>query len=142
MLYQLGGLQFRTTGLGPHEVTRSTAADYAEKVVIGGLKPAEAVGPGDDEITLTCCLPSPEFGGLNEIAILDQMRVAQSPQILVRGDGYGFGWRRITKMQEKHRYLDHDGIGRVIDFELVLKKSPRPSAAGMLSILYTLLGGP
>lgn len=141
MLYQLGGLQFRSTGLGPHEVARDTAADYAEKDVVGGLKPAEFVGEGDDEIVLTCCLPSQEFGGLSEIALLDQMRISGTSHIFVRGDGYSLGWRRITKIREKHRYLDGDGIGRVIDLDLTLKKSVRPSAAGMLSFLYTLLGG-
>src|SRR4051812_41570053 len=108
MLYQLGALLFRTTGLGPHEVTREASADYDEQDVIGRLKPPETVGDGEDGITLPCCLPSPEFGGLNEIALLDQIRVAQVPRILVRGDGYGLGWRRITKMREKHRKLDQD----------------------------------
>lgn len=141
MLFQLGGLQFSTTGLGPHEVTHDAAADYAEKDVIGVLKPAEFVGEGDDEVQLTCCLPSPEFGGLNEIAILDQMRAGGQPQILVRGDGYSLGWRRITKMREKHRKLDQDGIGKVIEFDLTLKKSQAPAASGLLSFLFSLLGG-
>lgn len=142
MLAQLGLLQFETTGLGPHESKRTTQADYAEKDVIGALKPAEFMGEGDDEITLTCCLPGPEMvdRGLGAIALLDQMRVSGVPYILVRGDGTSLGWRRITKCEEKHRRPDLSGVGRVIDYELSLKKTARPSAMARLSFLYTLLG--
>ena len=141
MLAQLGLLQFETDGLGPHEIRRTASADYAEKDVIGSLKPAEFVGEGDDEITLTCRLPGPEMvdAGLQAMTQLDQMRLSGTPYILVRGDGTSLGWRRITKCDEKHRLPDADMIGRVIEYELTLKKTPRPAASAVLAFLYSLL---
>lgn len=141
MLAQLGLLQFETTGLGPHEWRHATAADYAEKDVVGALKPAEFVGPGDDEITLACCLPGPEMvdRGLGSVALLDRMRLSGAPYILVRGDGTSLGWRRITKCEVKHRRPDGDMIGRVVDFEMTLKLTPRPGPAAALAFLYSLL---
>lgn len=139
MLYQLGGLQFRTTGLGPHEVKRSTEADYAEKDVVGAMRPAEFVGEGHDEICFRCCLPSQEFGGLTEIALLDMMRSSGQHFILVRGDGWGMGWRRIVKCEQTDRYLDGDGLPNVIEYEISMRRGPAPSFFSVLRFLYTLL---
>jgi hypothetical protein len=49
MLYQVGPLQFTALGMNTHKTNRTTTANFAEKDVIGVLKPAEffdGVTPG------------------------------------------------------------------------------------------------
>ena len=142
MLYQIGTVQFTLDGLQPHEIEREAGADFAEKDVIGALKPAEPVGEGDDVIKLTCLLYTgfqQQRAGLYTLNALDEMRLAQVPQIMVRGDGTSLGWRRITNISEKGRKLDISGRPKVIAYEITLKKTPMPGVGARLAFLYNLL---
>jgi phage protein U len=59
--------------------------------------------------------------------------------MLMRGDGAVFGWYVIEKMTDKHSYLDVAGVGRMIEFEIELVKSPNAaSVASMISTLASL----
>lgn len=142
MLYQIGSVQITAGGLNAHEVGREAAADFAEKDVIGALRPAEPVGEGADVLKLTCkvfTLNQPS--ALAAIDTLDQMRLAQAPVICVRGDGYNYGWRLITQLSEKHHKLDISGVGKIIEYEITLKKTPRPTTGTIVSQLYAIAGG-
>lgn len=141
MLYQLGGVQFSVHPLNTHEVDRQAGADFAAKDVIGALRPREAVGEGDNTITLRGRLFPQKFGGLNAVAALDAMRIAQMPHILVRGDGRSLGWWLIDKIGEKSSYLDRRGVGRVVEIDLTLiKAGGAPSAGSYVSIVSRLFG--
>ena len=141
MLFQVGPLQFRLGGLAPHEVERRAAADFAEKDVVGALRPAEFVGEGEDVLKFTCKLYTLEQPtGLDAIDTLDAMRLTGTPQMVIRGDGRSMGWRRLTDYTEKHRITALSGIGKVIEYEVSLKLTPAPSANAMLSALVTLIG--
>ena len=139
MLYQLGALTIDTAPFEAHEVSRKASADFAAKDVMGALRPQEAMGEGDDVVEFTGTLFPLHFGGLNELGILDQMRAAQDPQILVRGDGVNLGWRVITDISEKHEYLDQSGVGKQIGYTISAKRCPGPSAGGYIATLYRLL---
>lgn len=142
MLYQIGSVQITHNGLNAYEVSRQASADFAEKDVIGVLKPAEPVGEGDDVLKLTCkvfTMNSP--GALAAIDALDQMRLAQEAVICVRGDGYNYGWRRIVDVAEKHRKLDLAGVGKVVEYEITLKKHPKPSPQAIVQQLYSIAVG-
>jgi phage protein U len=108
---------------------------------VGALRPQEPTGEGDDTMRLSCkVFTQANDGALDDMDTLDQMRLEQSPVICVRGDGYNFGWRIITLLEETGRKLDLSGVAKVIEFEITLKKVPRPSNASMLSLFSSLLG--
>lgn len=139
MLYQIGSVQITHSGLNAHEVSRQAGSDFAEKDVIGMLKPAEAVGEGDDVLKITCkVFMQNAIGASTAMDQLDQMRLAQQPVICVRGDGYNYGWRRITNIEEKHRKLDLSGVGKVIEFEVTLKKHAKPDAGSIVQQLFSV----
>lgn len=141
MLYQLGALTFRVVSPNIHETELEAAADYAAKDVIGRLRPLEAVGEGESVFTLRGRLYPRKWGGLRSFDVLDDMRVEQEPQILVRGDGQNLGWWVVERYREKHTYLSRTGVGRLIEYEIILKKSPRPmSALGYFRTVMRLIG--
>lgn len=140
MLYQLGVLQFATQPVTIKEYERDAEADFAWKDVVGALRPAEPTGEGSDEMTIRGVLHPHRFDGLGELAVLDEMRRSQEPQILVRGDGTSLGWRVLTRLREHGTFLDVEGIGRCIEVDVSLKKVPSPSRASMISFLTTLVG--
>lgn len=139
MLYQLGPLQFAKTPVGVKEYAREAEADFAWKDIAGGLRPAEAVGLGNDEITLRCAMFPHRFGGLTELQVLYSMLEAQQEQILVRGDGFSLGWRVLTKISELGTVINFEGIGRCIEVQLGLKRVPSPSAGQSATYLTTIL---
>lgn len=139
MLFQLGSLTFRVVSPNLHQTERRAEADFAEKDVIGALRPLEAVGEGDNRFTLRGRLFPRRFGGLGAIDLLDSMRVAQEPHILVRGDGRNFGWWVIREIRETSDYLDRGGVGRVIEYEVELQKAPvGASATAYATTLFRL----
>jgi phage protein U len=139
VLYQLGPLTIDTKHFEAHEVSRSAEADFASKDVIGALRPMESMGEGSDEITITGTLFPLRFGGLDELGVLDQMRASGDSQILARGDGVNLEWRKVTKVTEKHTFLDSGGVGRVIGYEITAKKCPKPNASDSRGTLLSIL---
>jgi phage protein U len=140
MLFQLGTLTVEVLPFNVHEVTLDAGADFAAKDVIGALKPREFTGEGDSTLKLTGRVFPERFGGLDELGLLEQMRLSGEPQILVRGDGMNRGWWLVTKYSLKETYLDATGVGRVIDVDIELTKAPGAGApAGLLTTLYRLL---
>ncbi|MBB4042000.1 hypothetical protein GGR34_003685 [Microvirga flocculans] len=141
MLYQVGALTFRVTAPNIHEVELEASADYAAKDVIGSLRPLEFVGEGESVLTLRGRLFPRKWGGLTSLDVLEQMRLSGEPHIVVRGDGRNMGWWVVERYREKHSYLGVSGVGRQIEFDIVLKKSPRPATPlGYVMTLMRLIG--
>jgi len=141
MLYQVGALTFRVTAPNIHEVEKEAAADFAEKDVMGTLRPLEAMGEGPSTFTLRGRLYPRRWGGLSSLDLLEQMRLAQDSHIVIRGDGVNLGWWVIDRYREKHNQIGRTGIGSTIDYEVVLKKSPKPpTALGYVVTLMRLIG--
>jgi phage protein U len=141
MLYQLGALTFRVSAPNLHEFEREAVADYAPKDVVGTLRPLEHMGEGDSIITLRGRLFPRRWGGLSSLALLEQMRLSGEPQILVRGDGVNEGWWVVERYREHHTHLGGDGVGRIIEYEIQLKKSPHAATAlGYFSMIMRLIG--
>lgn len=140
MLYQVGSVQFTAIlGLNTHEYERRAGGDYAAKDVIGALRPQEPVGEGDDVLRLLCKVYAQAAGrAYADMDALDQMRMAQQTVICVRGDGYNLGWRVITELNERGRKLDGGGRGKIIEFDIALRKVPPPSSSGLLTMLYSI----
>lgn len=140
-LFQLGAIQFQVIPVNIQAVERETGGDYAAKDVVGARRPQEYMGPSDDTVTLSGCVFPQKFGGLSGITALQAMAEAGVPQMLVRGDGSVFGWYILKRVSETNGYLDALGVGRFIEFEVELVRSPLgPSVAGMLSMLTSIFG--
>lgn len=128
--------------MNAHEASLTGTADYAAKDVLGTAKPREAVGEGDEEFKIAGRLFPQKFprSGLEELSALHEMRRSQVPQIFVRGDGLNMGWWLITHVSEKHTYLDRTGVGKFIEFDLTMVRSPSPPSIGAyLSTIFRLL---
>ena len=50
------------------------------------------------------------------------------------------GWFVIDKVSSRSEYLRHDGVPRVLSFDLSLKRSDAPSAGSYFSIISGLFG--
>lgn len=110
-----GRVVFEVAPFNVHEVERTTRTDFAETGVLGAPPPLKYVGEGPEELTLRGRLFPQQLGGLGELATLHHAATAGHGQVRHRGDP---------------RSLEApggDGVGRVIDFEILLKRSLKPS---------------
>lgn len=141
VLFQLGGVQFRVVGISLSETEFEFGADYAAKDVVGAMRPREYMGPADAKITMRGTLFPHKFGGLGDVQGLIAMAALGMPQMVVRGDGMVFGWFVIESVTDTHGFLDIQGLGRFVEYEVSLVSSPMgPSVSGMMSTLTSLFG--
>ncbi|WP_036291596.1 phage tail protein [Methylosinus sp. PW1] len=139
MLYQLGTVQFDVAPVNVAEMEREVGADFAAKDIVGGPRPREFVGEADEPLRLSGTLYPGKFGGLGGLSTLETMARSGQPQMLVRGDGTVFGWYFLERLRQKQGYLNNQGIGREITFEISLMKSPKAaSSQAMLGTLMSL----
>ena len=71
----------------------------------------------------------PSAGGLYHLDVLDNMRRLGQAHILIRGDGWHFGWYIIESLNRGHSLLANDGIGQMIEFEASFQRVPVPNDA-------------
>jgi phage protein U len=129
MLAQLGPVIFEIQPLNLTEISRETSASFVEKPVMGRRPPLEFVGDSTETIKLTVKLFPERFGGLSFVRDLDAMRMSGIAQYFMRGDGTPQGWFVIESVSEKATYLGGNGVGKVYDVDLTLKRSDPPSAS-------------
>jgi uncharacterized protein len=70
---------------------------------------------------------APSSGGLTHLDVLDNMRRLGQAHILIRGDGWHFGWYIIETLQRGHSLIANDGIGQMIDFQASFQRVPIPN---------------
>ena len=139
-LYQLGAIQFWTTPMEVHEVTREEASDYAAKDVLQSAKPREWVGEGDTTLRMVGTMFPTRIGGGPEYAALEALRMQHEPQLLMRGDGVKMGYYFLVTMRDRDTHINAQGIGRVKEYEFHLVRSPYgPDAVALPAALYGLL---
>lgn len=124
---------FNVTG---YSQTRETA--YVAKPVLGGREPMEYVGEGSATIDVSGKLFPEKFGGLSSLEVLNLARASGTPQWLMRGDGGMMGWVVIESVKERSSFLDADGVGRVIEVDISLRRVGIPLAAAFFSALSGL----
>jgi phage protein U len=66
-------------------------------------------------------------GGLYHLDVLDNMRRLGQAHILMRGDGWHYGWFIIETLSRGHTFLAQDGIGQQIEFEALFQRVPIPN---------------
>ncbi|MGV1352778.1 phage tail protein [Klebsiella pneumoniae] len=138
MLCQLGALQFTVAPFNMHEYDHEAGATFAAHEVIGRMPSLEFVGEAPETWSIRGRLFPQRFGGLDELAVLHAMRRGGSAQFLMRGDGIPMGWVVVERVQEKASYLGSDGVGRVIEFEIQVKRADGPSADGIFNALRAI----
>lgn len=129
MLAQLGPVIFEIQPVNLTEISRETSASFVEKPVMGKRPPLEFVGDSTETMKLTVKLFPERFGGMAAVGFLDAMRKAGIAQFFMRGDGVPQGWFVVESVSEKATYLGANGVGRVYDVDLTLKRSDPPSTA-------------
>jgi phage protein U len=138
MLLQVGPLQFTIDPLNAHAIERSASTEFAKKDVIGRRKIYEHTGEGDDRYTVHGRLFPYKLGGLGALALAHTVREQASPQMVVRGDGKVLGWFVITEITERQEYLAGDGVGQMIEMELIMERADSPTPQGYFSSLMGL----
>lgn len=138
MLMQLGSVTFEVWPFNTDSYSRDTGYDFAAHDVMGTMRPRESMGEGDETMSISGRLYPHDLGGLEEMDVLHTMRAAGTAQILVRGDGRNLGWFLVEKVSERSSFLDKQGVGRLIEFDISLVRSPAPSAASYLAVLMRL----
>lgn len=138
MLMVLGPIQFEVWPFNATEYEHGHETSFAEKPVLGIRPPLEWVGDGPEVWTLHARIFPRRFGGLEDLKKLAQARASGKPQYLMRGDGAQMGWVVIEKVDERSTYLDAKGVGQVIEVDISVKRSTKPSNGSYFSLLSGL----
>lgn len=153
VLFQWGPIQFQVHPLNVGEYSHATAADWAKKEIAGAAMYREWVGESDETIQLKGRVfphyfarkardrnpenPKKSSGGLGHLDVLDNMRRMGQAHVLIRGDGWHFGWFIIDNLQRAHSLIAPDGIGQQIEFEASFQRVPIPDDPGTQSNYFT-----
>jgi phage protein U len=133
MLMSLGPIRFEVFPFNATEYSHDHESGFAEKPVLGARPPLEWVGEGAESWSITAKIFPHRFGGLGDLKKLYQARTAGRPLYLMRGDGAQMGWVVIERVSERSSFLDAQGIGRVIEVDISVRRSAKPSNGSFFS---------
>jgi phage protein U len=133
MLMALGPLQFEVYPFNTTDYGHDHESHFAEKPVLGARPPLEWVGDGPESWSITARIFPHKFGGLDDLKKLYQARAAGKPLYLMRGDGGQMGWVVIDRVSERSTYLDALGVGKVIDIDIGVRRTAKPSSGSFYS---------
>jgi len=122
-----------------HKTVRKTEAQLVDKPVIGIRPPVEFTGDGPETINLSVRLYPEHLGGMSFLTAVNAIRQAGIPQYFMRGDGQPLGWFLTQSCEESSEYLDPEGVGRVMDVELTLKRAGAPLGADFFATIEGML---
>jgi hypothetical protein len=134
MLMTLGPIRFEVYPFNATEYDHGHESSFVEKPVLGARPPLEWVGEGAENWSIKARIFPHRFGGLGDLKKLYQARAAGRPLYLMRGDGAQMGWVVIERVSERSSYLDAEGIGRVIDVDIAVRRSAKPSNGSFFSV--------
>lgn len=141
MLMKLGPVAFQVWPFNATGMSHTHETSFAEKPVVGARPPLEWVGEGPETWTIQARLFPAKFGGMEDLQKLQQARTSGKPQYLVRGDGKPMGWVAIERVTERASYLDSKGVGQIIDVDIEVKRTGKPSDGSFFSIMSGGIGG-
>ena len=134
MLMTLGPIRFEVYPFNATEYDHGHETSFVEKPVLGARPPLEWVGEGAESWSIRAIMFPHRFGGLGDLKKLYQARAAGRPLYLMRGDGAQMGWVVIERVSERSSYLDAEGIGRVIDVDIAVRRAAKPSNGSFFSV--------
>lgn len=122
MLLALGEWIFATDSAGFNQLQRKRSWRHPSGDRVGARPASQFAGPGDDTVTLSGVL-APGFAG-NRDALDDIAAMADAGRAyaVVDGEGYVYGAYVITDLDETKRELLIDGMARLCDFTISLKR--------------------
>lgn len=135
MLMMIGPVTFEVAPFNATGYSHSHGTDFVEKPVLGAQAPLEWVGEGAEAWDISAKLFPERFGGMSDLLLLKAARKSGLPQYMMRGDGSLMGWVAITNVNERSSYLGANGVGRVIDVTIGVRRCQTPSAASYFSIM-------
>lgn len=138
MLMILGSVVMDVWPFNPTETARDSGGDYVEKPVMGRRPPLEFVGEASETFSITAKLFPEKLGGLGSLSELSAMRKSGIPQYFMRGDGVPLGWMVVERVSERASYLDAQGVGRVIEVDISLKRADAPGPANFFASIMGL----
>lgn len=138
MLMMIGPVRLKVAPLNATAYDQVREAAFVAKPVLGGREPMEYVGEGPATVNVTGKLFPEKFGGLSSLEILNAARASGIQQWLMRGDGGMMGWVVIERVTERSSYLDRNGVGKMIDVDIGLRRVGVPLAASFFSALAGL----
>lgn len=139
MLMMLGPIQFEVVPFNTDGYGHGHEAGFAEKPVLGTRPVLEFVGEGPESWAIKAKLYPEKFGGMGQLEMLYQARASGRPQYLMRGDGALMGWVVILSVSERASYLGGNGVGKVIDVDITVKRCGPPNAGSFFSLLADVL---
>lgn len=139
MLMMLGPVQFEVLPFNTDGYGHGHETGFAEKPVLGARPVLEFVGEGPESWSIKARLYPEKFGGMGQLEMLYQARASGRPQYLMRGDGAVMGWVNILSVSERASYLGANGVGKVIDVDISVKRCGRPGAGSFFSLLADVL---
>lgn len=134
MLMTLGPIRFEVYPFNATEYDHGHETSFVEKPVLGARPPLEWVGEGAESWSIRAIIFPHRFGGLGDLKKLYQARAAGRPLYLMRGDGAQMGWVVIERVSERSSYLDAEGIGRVIEVDISVRRAAKPSNGSFFSV--------
>jgi phage protein U len=134
MLMTLGPIRFEVYPFNATEYDHGHESSFVEKPVLGARPPLEWVGEGAENWSIKARIFPHRFGGLGDLKKLYQARAAGRPLYLMRGDGAQMGWVVIERVSERSSHLDAEGIGRVIDVDIAVRRAAKPSNGSFFSL--------
>lgn len=140
MLMMIGPVQFRVAPFSLMDHGHAHEAAFAEKAVIGADPVHEWTGSATETWTFRARLFPDRFGGLPVLETLAQIRRTGLPQYMMRGDGRLMGWVLVERVNERSTYLDGNGVGKVIDVDITVRRTAAPGAASYFSLMARALG--
>lgn len=138
MLMMIGPVRLKIAPFNVTEYSQTRETAFVAKPVLGGREPMEYVGEGPATVNVTGKLFPEKFGGLSSLEVLNAARASGIQQWLMRGDGGMMGWVVIERVTERSSYLDRNGVGKMIDVEIGLRRVGIPLAATFFSALAGL----
>ena len=138
VLMMIGPVRFEIAPFNASDISHGHESTIVEKPVLGTRPPLEWVGEGPESWQIRGRLFPERLGGLGTLALLQEARKSGLPQYMMRGDGTLMGWVLIEKVNEQSSYLDASGVGKVIDFDLSVKRCASPAAGQYFSIMEAI----
>lgn len=121
-LMTLGMFVFDLPTLTYNQLQRRSAWRHPTSDRVGARPKGQFAGAGDDDITLTGILAPIVMGAGDALQTLREMAGAGEAFPLVSGTGDVFGAFVITALDETQRAITDQGIARISDFTLTLKR--------------------
>lgn len=122
MLAALGLFVFETGSLPFSELQRRRDWRHERAARVGARDASQFVGPGDDLVTLEGVLVPGVAGSFAAIDSLVDMAETGDTYQLVDGTGRVWGGYVILALDERRKHLMIDGVPRLADFALDLRR--------------------